>query len=240
MSTPYGSDEPPQWGRQPDDPGRQGPPSGGFPAQGQGGYGQQPWAQQPPPYGQPPQQYGQPAYGQQPPPYGQPTQQGYGHPGYGHPGYGHPGYGHPGYGHPGYGHPGYGHPAHGQQPWGQQPPYGQQPRGFGPPHGEPKSKLPWILAGSGVALVLAVILVLLFVAPGFLVTRTFDSAAVEDGVRRILVQEYGLQVDAVSCPPDQPVEPGARFTCTATADGEQTQVEITVRTEDGEYEVARP
>ena len=220
MSTPYGSNEPPQWGREPDDPGRQGPPSGGFPAQGQGGYGQQPWGQQPPPYGQPPQQYGQPGYGQQPPPYGQPPRQAYGHPGYGHPGYGHPGYG--------------------QQPWGQQPPYGQQPRGLGPPHGAPKSKLPWILAGGGVALVLVVVLVLLFVAPGFLVTRTFDTAAVEDGVRQILVQEYGLQVDAVSCPPDQPVEPGAQFTCTATADGEQTQVEITVRTEDGEYEVARP
>lgn len=230
MSTPYGSNEPPQWGRQPDDPGRQGPPSGGFrapggppsggfPAQGQGGYGQPPRGQQPPPYGQPPQQYGQPGYGQQPPPYGPPPLYGPPPPGYGYPGYGYPGYGQPPYG---------------------QPPYGQQPGGFGPPHGGRKSKLPWALAGSGAVLVVAVVLVLLFVAPGFLVTRTFDNAAVEDGVRQILVQEYGLQVEAVSCPPDQPVEPRTRFTCTATVDGEQTQVEILVRTEDGEYEVARP
>lgn len=67
MSTPYGGNDPQQWGQAPNP----GSPSGGFPAPGypvppnspQPGYGQPypPYAQ--PPYGQP--QYGQPQYGQQ-------------------------------------------------------------------------------------------------------------------------------------------------------------------------------
>lgn len=85
MSTPYGGNNPQQWGQPP----APGPASGGFPAQGypgQPGYGQQ---QYPPQYGQPqqsqqppPQQYGQqPQYGQAPygqRQYGQQYQQQYG------------------------------------------------------------------------------------------------------------------------------------------------------------------
>ncbi|WP_027941789.1 DUF4333 domain-containing protein [Amycolatopsis taiwanensis] len=74
MSTPYGGNDPQQWGQA----SAPGPASGGLPAQGypgQAGYGQQYpqyGQQQPPQYGQQPQpQYGQqPDYGQ--PPYGQP------------------------------------------------------------------------------------------------------------------------------------------------------------------------
>jgi Domain of unknown function (DUF4333) len=60
MTTPYGGNDPQQWGQQPPQAPAPNSPSGGFPAQGypppQPGYGQQP------PY--PPQQYGQPQYGQ--------------------------------------------------------------------------------------------------------------------------------------------------------------------------------
>lgn len=65
MTTPYGGNDPQQWGQAPQQP----PQSGGFPAQG--------YPQQPPQYGQyPPQpQYGQqPGYPQQPQ-YGQYPQQ---------------------------------------------------------------------------------------------------------------------------------------------------------------------
>ena len=66
MSTPYGGNDPQQWGQAP----APGPQSGGFPQQG---YPQQPGYGQQPQYGQPP--YGQPQYGQQP---GYPQQPGYG------------------------------------------------------------------------------------------------------------------------------------------------------------------
>lgn len=59
MSTPYGGNNPGQWGQQPP----ANPASGGF-AQ-PGGYGQQPAFGQQPGYGQP---YGAPQYGQQPAP----------------------------------------------------------------------------------------------------------------------------------------------------------------------------
>jgi hypothetical protein len=91
MSTPYGGNDPQQWGQQPPAPGgAPNPQTGGFPAQGyppQPGYGQpqypppqygqQPPYGQPPQYGQyPPQQQQQPYYGQQQPgqyDYGQPS-----------------------------------------------------------------------------------------------------------------------------------------------------------------------
>ncbi|HJQ48019.1 MAG TPA: DUF4333 domain-containing protein [Amycolatopsis sp.] len=93
MSTPYGGNDPQQWGQAPPP----GPQSGGFPAQGypqQPGYGQQPQYGQQPGYPQQPPQYGQqPPYGQYPPPQqpypGQPGRSGqynYGQPsGYGAP-----------------------------------------------------------------------------------------------------------------------------------------------------------
>ncbi len=117
---------------------------GGYPQQGQPGYGQQPPEQGQPGYGQQPPEQGQPGYGQQGQP-GYPPQQGYeqGQPGYGQqpgqPGYGGQQGGYPpaqgyeqggygqqqGYEQGGYGQQAYAPPAYGQ-PGYQQGGYGQQ------------------------------------------------------------------------------------------------------------------
>jgi hypothetical protein len=223
MSTPYGppgSPEPTQRGQQQPGQGYPGTPSGGVPVQ-------------------------DPSRG---------YQQGYPQPGHGQPGYPSPGYGQPppGYGQQGYPQPGYGQPP-GYEQWPQphgQPGYqdygtagGQQPHpgGYEPASGGPQDKatLPWMLIGVG-GIVLALIIFLGFVTPGFFTTTVFDQNAVQDGVRRILSNEYGQNPQQVSCPADQEVQTGSRFTCQATIDGEQHDVIITVRTDAGEYEVARP
>ncbi len=160
MSVPY----------PPDPDGQQGPvgPQGGQQA-----------GQQPPDYGQVPPQ-GQPP-GYPPPGYGPP-------PGYPPPGYGQP----PGYGPPP-GHrqpPGYGPPAgpdatqqypSQQYPYDQgqtqQQPYGQPPGGP-PPEPAKRSKLPWILTGVGVLIVIAIAAGLyFFVAPTVLPTASSGSSA---------------------------------------------------------------
>jgi hypothetical protein len=238
MSTPYGppgSEEPPQWGQQPSG---QGYPPPGYPQ------GYPPQGYPPPgyPQGYPPQGYPPPGYPQgYPPPTTQPG------PGYGQ-GFGPP----PGYDrHP----PGYdlhpsGYDQYGQPPYPPQgyQPYGPQP-GSPPSPGDPaqpdhggapqKSALPWIIVGVG-GVTLAVILLLGFVTPGLFTTTIFDQNAVQQGVQRILSDEYGQNAQSVRCPAEQEVRPGATFTCQAMIDGEQRDVTITVKTDAGEYEVARP
>lgn len=231
MSSPYGppgSNDPQQWGQQ------QGyPQSGGFPQQG--GYPQQGYPQS----GGFPQQGGYPQSG------GFPSQD----PGQGYDQYGQP-YSQPtqiGQPQPGYDPYGqqqaYGQQPYGQQPYGQ-PGYGQQayPGGYGQPgYGQqPSSALPWVLSIGGIVLVVAIVAILGFVAPGFFNRTVFDQAAVQDGVNRILTENYGQNVSAVSCPEDQAVEAGATFTCQATIDGQQRPVQVTVRNDDGEYEVGQP
>lgn len=217
MSTPYGGNDPQQWGQQP-----QGPPSGGSPAQG--GYGWQPGAD--PQQGQ---QFGQPAYGQQQPQYGQ-----------------QPGYTQPGYGQqqPQYGQqqpPAWGQPI---QP-GQQGPYdyGQQ-GGFGQAPGEPAKKSGkglWIGLGA-LVVVLAVAAVLLFWQPGWLRPKVFDNAMMQTAVQKILNETYQVPGGAqtVSCPSGQEVKSGATFDCTATIGGKQQQVPITVTSDSGDYQVGLP
>jgi hypothetical protein len=71
--------------------------------------------------------------------------------------------------------------------------------------------------------------------------RVFDATYLEDGVRIILTEDYNVAgVDDVRCPPDEEVRVGHRFTCTVTIEGNQRSVIITVRTEEGEYEVSPP
>ena len=125
-----------------------------------------------------------------------------------------------------------------QQGYPQQPsagPYGQP--GFGQPPSKQKSSLPWILAAAGVLLVVAIVLVLGFVVPGWFRATVFDENAVAGGVEQILT-EQGLAVDAVSCPPNMAVEVGNTFSCQVTIDGERRDVSITVHTEAGEYTVS--
>lgn len=71
--------------------------------------------------------------------------------------------------------------------------------------------------------------------------RVFDPHVMRDSVLRILTDSYGIEgVESVTCPPDQPVEVGLTFECTAVVDGDTQPVPITVKNEDGEYEVGYP
>lgn len=265
MSTPYGGNDPQQWGQQPQhgqEPGGAYPPPpsgpqqqpgyGQDPAQQQPGYGQDPaqqqqqqWGQQPPAYGQqpgypqqqPPQQWAQPDQTQQQwAPQQQPGQTG----------------------------------AHDPQQWAQQQPggaypqsgpqqiqygqqpgqpgqpgqydYGQQP-GFppAPPQGEKKSKKGLFIGVGAALVVIAAVLVLGFVTPGFFNTKVFDSGAMQGDVQKILTGTYKLDgVSNVNCPAQQEVKDGASFTCTATIGGKEQKVPITVQGSDGNYQVGIP
>jgi hypothetical protein len=232
MSSPYGppgGNDPQGWGQQPSYGGGQyqNPQSGGFPAQ-QGGYGQPAapgqggWQQQPqqqPGYGQQPQP--QPGYGQQPMPgYGQQEQQ----------------------------YPGYGQqqPTQAQYPGGygqqqQQFPGYQQPGFPGTDQAAPRRRtgLIWTIVVVVVVLVAAAG-ILGFVWPGFFNTKVLDTAAVEQGVQRVLQSDYHYSVSGVTCPSSPQVKVGNVFYCTATIQGQQKQVQVTVKTADGQYEVAQP
>jgi hypothetical protein len=191
-------------------------PSGGDPQWGQqpgygGYYGQQP-------YGQPEQQ---PQYPGQQQSYG--GQQPYG--------------GQQGYGQP-YTPPTGQHPQPGQQWQFPQPGGGQTPP---PAAAKKRSKLPWILLGVGVLVIAGAVLAALLVTGRLSSTTTFDNSAVQNGVKDILTKEYKLEdVSTVTCPSGQEVKAGRTFTCTATVGGQQRSVNITVKTDAGEYEVGRP
>lgn len=197
-----------------------------------------------PPGGNGPQQWGQqpgPGFGPGTPSGGFPAQ---GQGAYAPGGQQYPGYGPTPGGQP---FPGYGQPPGG---YPQQPGFGPQlgyPGGVGqfggtPPAGAPRkrSALPWILVGLVVVLG-GLVAFLGFVTPGWFTTKVFDHAAVQNGVKQILTDEYGLEdVGEVSCPQNEKVEEGNTFECTATIKGEQKKVTITVKSKDGEYEVAKP
>ncbi|MBF4479508.1 protein of unknown function [Rhodococcus rhodochrous J3] len=228
------------------------------PDTGAGGNAPQPgWA---PPVGQ--QTPGQPGPGHQNP-WGAPTgapQQGWG-PAPQHPA---PGWGQqaPGQQVPGQA-PGWGQQP-GAQPWGapgQQPAQpgpgwgGQQPAGTQPwgapantwqqpgtpqqngPHAG-KSKLPWILGGVGLVVVLAIVGILTATMFG---GKVLDTESTQAGIAKVLTESYGAgQVGDVQCPSDQKVEAGHSFTCAVTVDGQFREVTVTVTDDNGTYEVGRP
>jgi uncharacterized protein DUF4333 len=180
---------------------------------GQAGWGQQ--------YGQPgaQQQYGQPGWG------GQDQQQGWGQPGQQQ------------------GQPAWAGQATQQWP-GDQQQWGQPGGAYPPlpdkaPRSGGRSKLPLILIAA-LVVVAAAVGVLGFVTPGFFVTRVFDSAAVQQGVQKVLTDNYGLAVSSVTCGQNIKVDNGATFQCDATIDGEQKKVPITVTSAGGDYQVGRP
>jgi uncharacterized protein DUF4333 len=220
MTSPYGppggNDPQQQWGQQPYGGGpAPGTPSGGMPVPG--GYPQQQPGQPQPPQQQQP--YG--GYGQQPP---QPTQQ-------------------------------YGQPSspYGQQqsPYGQQPPSGE----FQSPYQHPYQQQQQPKKGGGawiwivmvvVVLGVAAFLVLGLVTPGFLNTKVFDQSALQgnEGVKKVLVNDYKVEnIESVSCPADQEVKSGNKFECKVKVGGDDPKeltVQITVTSDDGQYQVALP
>lgn len=204
---------------------------------------QQTW--QPPAYT--PTEYGQ--YQQPPVPYYPPTQYPQGYPQQGQ----YPGqaaYGpQPGqYGQqPGqYGpQPGqYGQPGQYPQP-GQ---YGQYPGPYGQPPAGPKRSKKTVVTIAGVlaAVVVAVILVLGFWAPGFFVTTKLDVSKAEAGVQQILTDPtngYGARnVKDVKCNNGQnpTVKKGQTFDCDVNIDGTKRSVTVTFQDNKGTYEVGRP
>ncbi|SNY79366.1 protein of unknown function [Nocardia amikacinitolerans] len=238
MSGPYGPNDPgegrndptQQWGGQ-QAPGGAGPtqhwggqqtPSQAQPTQHWGGDQNQPqqqWGQTP---GQPQQQWGQPQQPQQPQQQwgqtpGQPQQQ--------------------------WGQPqqqDWGQQQQPQQQWGQQPQQqwsqGQQqpPQSGG---GGGKKGLIIGLAALGVLVIGAVVALVLVLTS----TDKLDQAAVQDGVKKVLTDSYGIQdVTDVSCPSGQKVEVDASFQCTLKVSGEQKTVNIKITKDDGTYEVGRP
>lgn len=73
------------------------------------------------------------------------------------------------------------------------------------------------------------------------VPRIFDESALEGGVRRVLVQSYGVtDIGAVRCPSGQAVQVGISFDCTVQIGGAVRNVTLTVRGADGTYEVSAP
>jgi len=96
---------------------------------------------------------------------------------------------------------------------------------------------PALVIAVGVVVV-AVVLVLGFVTPGWFNKKVFDNVAVQGGVKQVL--SSGHQIDNVSCPAGKPVKAGTTFTCTATVDGQKKNIVITVKDDNGKYEVAQP
>ncbi|WP_196073436.1 DUF4333 domain-containing protein [Nakamurella alba] len=77
------------------------------------------------------------------------------------------------------------------------------------------------------------------------VGRIFDQVALESGVMKILTDQapggYGLVgIEKVSCPTNQPVAAGTSFVCSVLQDGLLKSVTVTVKDDDGLYEVGIP
>ncbi|GAA2048634.1 DUF4333 domain-containing protein [Williamsia deligens] len=215
------------------DPSR--PPSPDQPAYGHQQYGQ-------PQYGQPPA--GQPQYGQQgqgwgaPPQYGDQTQPGGAWSG---PTQGGPQWEQPSYGNQPHGGPAFGQPGFDQQQYGQIPGPGQDAFTSMTPAGRKRSPAVLGAVGGIVVLVLAVLAITAFWAPGFAVTTELSRSSVEKGVRTVLVRDYqATDVSAVRCPNGQKVEKGSSFRCSLTVAGAQQQVTVTFLDDKGTYEVGRP
>ena len=110
-------------------------------------------------------------------------------------------------------------------------------RSPGPP--EP-ARRPVLLRSAVLAGVLGAAAVVAFVAPGLLVTRVFDDAALARGVGQVLVTDYALDATSVRCPSGVRVEAGATFTCAATVAGREVVVPVRIVSRSGAYEVGRP
>jgi hypothetical protein len=127
----------------------------------------------------------------------------------------------------------------GQYDYGQQPGYPGGPAPEGAGGGKSKKGL-WIGIGA-LILVVAVVAVLGFVAPGFFNTKVFDNAKMQTDVAGLLTNQYKVEgASNVTCPADQAVTDGATFNCTVTVAGKQQNVPIKVVGSNGDYQVGAP
>ncbi|MDF0530554.1 DUF4333 domain-containing protein [Tsukamurella sp. 8F] len=178
--------------------------------------------------------------------YQQPGQQQYGYPGqqFG---------GQPGVPQPGQFDPNqqYQYPPQGQFPQGQQFGTGQfdpnQPGGFGSATAAPQAgggKKKGLLfggIGAGLVVLVAIVIGVLFLT-GVLGGKKFDNAAVNDGVKKVLTEQYNASdVSKVTCNTDGvKVKEGNTFDCAATIGGKEQTIKVTVKDSNGTYQVGAP
>ncbi|OKJ93947.1 DUF4333 domain-containing protein [Amycolatopsis sp. CB00013] len=140
-----------------------------------------------------------------------------------------------------------GTPPQGQYGGGFQPAQQAQPSQYGglgafgtEPAKKPKaSKKTLLIGGIAAAVVIAggVGAWLL----GAFAGDTLDQKSVQDGVVRVLNENYGEpDVKNVSCPSGQPVENGATFDCSIDLSGQQKKVTVRVLNTTPEFEVGAP
>ena len=129
------------------------------------------------------------------------------------------------------------------------PAVGQYPGPYGqPPRAGPKRSRAVIgtVVGVFAAILVAVVLVLGFWAPGFFVTTKLDVNKAQAGVQQILTDNtngYGAKnVKDVKCNNGQnpTVKKGSSFDCDVSIDGTKRQVTVTFQDNKGTYEVGRP
>ncbi|MFP5021232.1 DUF4333 domain-containing protein [Pseudonocardia phyllosphaerae] len=92
---------------------------------------------------------------------------------------------------------------------------------------------------AAAAVILAVVLITAFVAPGWALKPKLDRTALQNGVTKVLREDYKLGVGAIQCPGDVAAEPGTEFSCQAVVDGEQLEVPGVVTTDKGDYQIKR-
>lgn len=71
-------------------------------------------------------------------------------------------------------------------------------------------------------------------------TPALDGAAVAQGVRKVVSENYGEAVSDVRCPDRIPADVGVSVTCWMTVGGVQKSALVTVTSSSGTYEVGRP
>ena len=121
------------------------------------------------------------------------------------------------------------------------PPTGWAPPGAG---GRPRRPVGRILLLAAAAVLVGVVVVVLLlgflVGPRFLRYDVLDAGAVQQGVTRVVTDDWRRPVSDVRCPSGQRTRPGVTFSCSATVDGRSQQVPVDVVDEAGTYEVGQP
>ncbi|WP_409466882.1 DUF4333 domain-containing protein [Amycolatopsis sp. GA6-003] len=105
--------------------------------------------------------------------------------------------------------------------------------------GKPRSKKPFLIAGA-VVVVLAAAAGISWAA-GVFSGDTLDQKSLQEGVSRVLNENYGEpDVKNVACPSGQPIENGTTFDCTVQVGGQPKKVTVRVLNDKPEYSVGAP
>ncbi|SDK19249.1 protein of unknown function [Actinopolyspora mzabensis] len=99
---------------------------------------------------------------------------------------------------------------------------------------------PWLL-GSVSLMAVLVVTVLGFVTPGWFYRTVLEADSVQQGVRQIARDSYGVAgIESVTCPAEEPVRAGHSFTCEMRVGGVSKKVRVVIRDAKGTYAVGRP